>query len=463
MLGIDKTITLAPGANDVTVALYTVPPGASDPLTNVASASCSPSGFPNSYTATASCDVDLLHPQLEVTLACANEPVPQEGPAEYLATFSNPGDADLDVSANLGIGSFDLAAGQTASYPVSLAGSYADQPTVSATLNATATLAPGYGLPNILFGSATASCDVASRLAVIKTTNGVEDPNRDWIFSIWDGPDGFDGVFLAGDTTLGDNDGILVFGNLALDAAGTYTLCEDNVPAGWATFWRVDTDGDGYADTTVIPYNPNADDNPPADYGNRCIDFGGGTGIELLTAGGTLVFEVDNSAPGGAPRSPGYWKNWNSCTNGGQADRAVANGGWEEGYWLLEDVLDPNVGGGIVWDDILSDGFVFPIITCEEAVAILDARDGSGKKKANDGAYTLARALLAAQLNFGAGACTTSEVLDAALAAETLLDELDFDGDGNYLRPRNAHYSSALALASALDAYNNGLICGDTE
>jgi len=41
----------------------------------------------------------------------------------------------------------------------------------------------------------------------------------------------------------------------------------------------VDTDNDGVADTTVIPYNSNSMDDPPEDYGNRCVDFGPG---ELL-------------------------------------------------------------------------------------------------------------------------------------------------------------------------------------
>ena len=53
-----------------------------------------------------------------------------------------------------------------------------------------------------------------------------------------------------------------------------------------------------------------------------------GSGTELpLTPGETLVFEVDNSYPGGEPRTPGYWKNWNACTGGGQYDNAMRNGG----------------------------------------------------------------------------------------------------------------------------------------
>ena len=47
----------------------------------------------------------------------------------------------------------------------------------------------------------------------------------------------------------------------------------------------------------------------------------------------------------------------------------------------------------------------------------------------------------------------------AALAAETLLDQIDFDGTGKYLRPKDALYTTALELAYTLDQYNNGLLC----
>jgi hypothetical protein len=72
--------------------------------------------------------------------------------------------------------------------------------------------------------------------------------------------------------------------------------------------------------------------------------------------------------------------------------------------------------------------------------------------------------LLAAQLNFAAGAETCQEALDAALDAETLLVSISFDGTGSYLGPKgstkNAYYD-ALDLAEILDQYNNGLLCGD--
>lgn len=95
----------------------------------------------------------------------------------------------------------------------------------------------------------------------------------------------------------------------------------------------------------------------------------------------------------GEPRTPGYWKNWNRVTSGGQADNADRNGGCMDGFWLLEGVLDPNIGG-ITWDDILVDGFVFSITDAAVAVDILDQRklgDPATCTTGSDGACTITR------------------------------------------------------------------------
>ena len=309
-----------------------------------------------------------------------------------------------------------------------------------------------------------------SRVDLLKLTNGQYDPTKAWTFTIFEGPDGFGGPEVASDSTPTDpaDAGMLRFGNVNLDPNETYTVCEREVPAGYSTFWQVDTDGDLIGDVTVVPYNPNATDDPPEDLGNRCVDFGSSTGIALVP-GTTLHFIVDNQAPGGAPRTPGYWKNWNTCTNGGQQSTAAANGGWQEGFWLLENVLDPAIGGGVVWDDILSDDLLLTIDSCEVAVDILDKRlvgdptlVGDDRKVASNPLHNLATHLLAAQLNFGAGACTTQDVLDAALDAEQLLDQYNFDGNGHdNLRKNHPDAQLANQLAAYLDAYNNGLFCGD--
>ncbi|MHB1317166.1 MAG: hypothetical protein ACYCYF_00955 [Anaerolineae bacterium] len=298
---------------------------------------------------------------------------------------------------------------------------------------------------------------------LLKLTNGVVNPEMSWSFALYRGPDGFGTTAIGSGSTLGDADGVLEFGDPALRPDAVYTICELGVPAGYASVWKV-------GDVIVIPYNPDENNNPPENLGNLCVDFGEGTSIEIRV-GETIHFVVDNTQPGGDPRTPGYWKNWNRCTGGSQQYTADANGGWEEGFWLLEDVLNPSVGGGIVWDDILTDSKSVNIASCEMAVEILDQRIvkinavvSDGKKIANDAARTLAMHLLAAQLNFGAGACVTQEVLDKALEAERLLDKLDFDGTNTkaYLTSKSKDYAYALGLAKFLDEYNNGMYCGST-
>jgi hypothetical protein len=343
---------------------------------------------------------------------------------------------------------------------------YGADGTYSATEENTATVTASNGQTDSDDAETTYTCE-AGFVDLLKTTNGVVDATMSWSFKLYGGPDGFGTAELGSGSTFGDADGVLEFGDPALSPDETYTVCELGIPAGYTSFWQVDVDGDGTF-VTVVPYNPDANNVPSEDLGNRCVDFGADTNLPV-TVGKTIHFKVDNTQPGGDPRTPGYWKNWNRCTPGGQAANADRNGGYAEGFWLLEDVLNPTIGGGITWDDILNDTFLVVIDSCEEAVEILDQRVvnvngnvGDGKKLASDGARTLAMHLLAAQLNFGAGACTTQTVLDKALEAETLLDKINFDGTKTtaYLTSKSADYAYALQLAKYLDQYNNGMYCG---
>lgn len=288
-----------------------------------------------------------------------------------------------------------------------------------------------------------------SRVELLKLTDGIGSSTEEWTFNIYEGPDGFGGEPVTTESTPPVQ---LFFGYTNLDPTMNYTICEIGVPAGFSTKWKVDSSGDGIADMIIDPYNPNANDDPPEDLGNRCFDIGDSTSYPL-TPGDKLVFEVDNSSPGGDPRSPGYWKNWNTCTDGNQPDTADINGGPDAGWFIVDDILnDP----GITWDD-------FNILTCEDGVNILDQRDlNSGKKRASDAAYTLAMHLMAAQLNLAAGAETCPSVLDVVVEAENLLVSIGFDGTVKYLRPKDALYEDALDLAYILDEYNNGLLCVDT-
>ncbi len=458
-----------------------------DVYTNTGAASgTSPSGVPvnaqdgSSYFGAA--------PGFSVSLECKTdtEPIPQEGPAVFTVTFTNAGNVDLSITAD-GILSdgmntlptntpFNLALGESASFETTVSGDFAGNPTVSNIIRATGAYTDSAGIlweDSANQQQASAFCRVGSRINLLKWTQGVPDPSMSWTFSLWAKANGFGGTPLASINTIGIADGLLDFGNLNLDRLQTYMVCEVSIPAGWTSFWQVDSNDNGVVeatDATLIPYNPNGADTPPQDVGNRCVDFGAGTGVELLTDGGALLFRVNNTYPGGEPRSAGYWKNWNQVTSDGQADNADRNGGYENGFWLVEDMLDPEIGGGIAWDDILADSFSFSITKTAVAVDILDQRelgdeDGvyDGPKHANDAAFTLAMQLLAAQLNIGAGARTCDAAFDAALAGEQLLDLYDFNGTGAYLVSNNKKtkndYHQALQLASTLDQYNNNMLC----
>ena len=311
---------------------------------------------------------------------------------------------------------------------------------------------------------------------VVKTTNGAVDTSREWLFPLFMGPDGFTSnwsniVSGVSSNVDPDNDGVLPYSE-ALSPNNTYTICESELPAGWSGIWQVNGQ-------PVVPYDPDQNEVPAEDLGNRCVDFGANTPYPIVE-GQTVTFTIDNrdsTNPGGQPRTPGYWKNWNRCSGGNQAlnadRRAIAAGyaageGWRAGIWLLEDILNPAIGGGITWDDILADGLLVPIDSCEEGVEILDSRVvsvngnvGDGKKLSSDSARVLARSLLAAQANFAAGACTTPAVLTAAASAEALLDSINFDGTSTaiYLKS-GAVAQQALALHGILDGYNNGNYCG---
>lgn len=480
--------TLAPGAFCEFSYDYVVQPGddSGEPgatLSNTASVLYHPAGFPNDITAEDTWELTLLHPDYTLSKDCAEEPVPQEGPAVFDIVFENTGDVDLEVVANedlacdgtdIPAGSeFTLAEGETKSCTHEIDGPFTGTETVTNTIDASAILPDEFDLPNVLDRTASAECGVGGRVEVEKTTAGVVDPSLELVFGIYDGPnEGGPSDFLATplvtDSTSGDADGVLTFElsgfPINLDPQATYTLCELELPSGWTSEWTVDSDGDHVPDTVIVPYDPNANDDPPEDHGNRCADFGAGTSWPV-PAGDKLVFAVNNvPPPGGDARTPGYWKNWNRCTGGGQADNADRNGGPAAGFFLLEDVLP------FVWDDILVDGFEFHIDSCAIGVDLLDRRDigdpdvvKDGKKRANDAAYSLASHLLAAQANFAAGAAACQEALDAAAAGEELLDEIDFDGTGKFLPPRGGNQGpreQAILLAATLDMYNNNELCG---
>ncbi|MEE4176329.1 MAG: hypothetical protein V2I46_02345, partial [Bacteroides sp.] len=180
-----------------------------------------------------------------------------------------------------------------------------------------------------------------------------------------------------------------------------------------------------------------------------------------------LQLEVDNTFPGGDARTPGYWKNWNTCTGGGQQFTATANADdmngdglitaydrVYSGWALLDDIIDLF---GIAWGDFVLDN-------CYDAQLILDNRDLDGVNRASDPAYNLAKHLLAYQLNQGAGAYICFELIAIETEAVDLLIAIGFDGTGYFLnKPKTPlqkqQASRALELGAILDAYNNNEGC----
>lgn len=265
-------------------------------------------------------------------------------------------------------------------------------------------------------------------VTVKKTTDGVVNPSRSINFTLTGSGLPSGGVTL---NTHGDTDGVLDFGS-ALVPGQQYRVCENPVPAGFTSFWKLDG-------TIVTPYNPNASDTPAQDLGVRCYNFS-------ANAGQPRAFVVDNSHPGGDPRTIGYWKNWNNCTGGNQAAVAQKNGGAAAGFFILENLLPQTVGD-------------FNVTTCAQGIKVLGKQDQSGANMSKDAAYELAAQLLAAKLNLAADAETCAAQNTAVLDGQALLHQITFTGSGSYLVKSSTNRTKALDLASKLDKYNNGNLC----
>ena len=263
---------------------------------------------------------------------------------------------------------------------------------------------------------------------LLKLNNGVEETTIEWTFTLT-GPE-----VDTSDTTP---PALLDFGGAKLIPGETYTVCETGVPVGWSMEWTVE----GFV---VMPYDPNAGV-PDASNDTWCVDI-------TVEPGQTLAIVVNNvPPPGGGQRTPGYWKNWNTCSPGNQARTAERNGGVDAGFYLLDDVLPMTVGDFVIDD-------------CETGQLLLDRRDLDDKrnrKRASDAAYNLASHLIAAQANVAAGASVCPEVTQAIADANALLTSIGFEGDGTYLQPKDKSPERQLALqiAALLDAYNNGEVC----
>jgi uncharacterized repeat protein (TIGR01451 family) len=118
MLGVNKNVTLASGANDVTnVNDFVIPPDALDPFDNTATALCSPIGFPNILNASDTHSINLFQPS--ITFSKTGDELSKIGDlVDYTLTLTNTSSADTptlectvtdtDVNVNE---SFSIASG----------------------------------------------------------------------------------------------------------------------------------------------------------------------------------------------------------------------------------------------------------------------------------------------------------------------------------------------------------------
>ncbi|MFU8827357.1 MAG: hypothetical protein ACNA70_07680 [Brevefilum sp.] len=96
LVGVNESFTIASGAEPkvITVTDFEIPVGASDPFVNIASASCSPVGFPNILPATAQHSINLFQPSITFTKTAVEEYSKAGDTVHYTITLTNTSSMD---------------------------------------------------------------------------------------------------------------------------------------------------------------------------------------------------------------------------------------------------------------------------------------------------------------------------------------------------------------------------------
>jgi hypothetical protein len=225
------------------------------------------------------------------------------------------------------------------------------------------------------------------------------------------------------------NGGVVSFAT-TLTPGSTYQMCEVLGPL-----------GPGWTTTLGPPlysvYNPSGDNS------TVCTDF-------TVTAGATKTFSIDNKPPpGGLAFTIGYWKNWSSCTGGGQ--KPVL----DQTLLKMAQKGTPETLGSLVLNPLTQS----PSTVCKNAVAILGKSTLTGKKMASDPLFNMAAQLLAADLNVGSGSGQCGASATAVNQAHVLLAKYGFNGNTYSPKLTTADANLANTLATTLDKYNNNKLC----
>jgi uncharacterized repeat protein (TIGR01451 family) len=440
----DVSFRLASGASCTIDYNYLVANGAGATLTNNVTVESHPDQFPNAINGSASHDATLLHPTFAVTKACKAQPVPQAGPAVFTITFNNTGDADLHVVPSEGP-PFDVAVGGSFNYDYSINGPFSA--TVNNIVTGKVTLAAKYGLSNSYDFTASSSCTVFGNANVVKTVNGAAPTGTQaFTFQLRQGASPTQsGNTLETLAANAANGGVLNF-TTNLVPGQTYQMCEIVMP-GWLTSLGTFVP-DSFIPPDGVAVNPNVDNSI------LCANF-------APTSGSTTTFTVDNTPPpGGRALTIGFWKNWASCANskGGQKpvlDQTLAAA--EPTGIVVSATSGSYPAFGATFYLVLHDTNPNPDVAtdCLKAVRLLNkSTTDTGKKMASDPAFNLAAQLVAAELNYTAGAGKTPAATTAINQAVLLLGKYKFDGK-THTAISAADAATMNNLATILDNYNN--------
>jgi hypothetical protein len=265
------------------------------------------------------------------------------------------------------------------------------------------------------------------------------------------------GTTLESGVASGANLGLVNF-TTYLKPGDTYQLCEIVMPA-WQSSLGT------FVPSSFMPPDGVAA-NPNVDNSILCVDF-------TVAAGQTKTFEIDNSPPpGGRALTIGFWKNWASCANSagkGQKptlDQTLSTapviGDTTDGHATLPGIVMSATSGilptfGTTYRLVVHGSPASPNSApdCAKAVRLLDkSRIDNGKKMASDPAFNLAAQLMAAQLNYTAGAGRTTAATSAINLAVRLLGQHEFNGV-SHTSINAANATTMNNLAKTLDDYNN--------
>ena len=241
------------------------------------------------------------------------------------------------------------------------------------------------------------------------------------------------GTILESQNATSTNGGVLNFSTLLI-VGSHYQMCEIVMP-GWLTSLGPNA------------FVPNSLNNPNADNSVLCADF-------VATPGPTaFTLTVDNTPPpGGRALTIGFWKNWSSCSGSNGKQKPVL-----DQTLAAADPLVVSATSG----SYPAFGSTFYLVLhagdCTKAVDLLNKSTFSGKKMASDPAFNLAAQLVAAELNYTAGAGQKPAVTLAINQAVLLLGKDSFNGS-THSTISSADASTMNSLATTLDNYNNNLI-----